>query len=408
MFSLFSNIKSETKGYKIADKSRSRKIGIAADSLKTLKQKASEKLNIPNCKLFLSSDGIEVDDESYFKTLPAQTLFIVAENNGDIKTDFDIILDAFKSVNSELLHSKDLINQFLQDDKNKDFLNVLQKVQTMHEEKVLMSSKSEHAEWFQGTDDKFQTKEEAMERRSQDRVRGYFYKTKDELTKSEIYKTDKNAKILIDNLIEDFFLFLNGVNYFSCFFNRKCKNRFADFTKTSQDDLDGTVKKKSATPRKRIKLEVKQQIGNFYLFKKYSVSLCNSAGNFNCHGIWFNENCSYSHYINPYASRENLIFFQTYNLDHQVEISRSIFPSILKNVQELVQENSICKIHKRKALSLSVITYFMEIFTVKNLRLVHIVCHHKGVHSLKSKGRLICDNCKEYKFLKKIRNEIKS
>jgi DNA fragmentation factor beta subunit len=244
-----------------------------------------------------------------------------------------------------------------------------------------------------------------MERKAQDRIRGYFYKTKEELTKSEIYKTDKSAKLLLDNLLDDFFLFLNGVDYFSCLFNRKCKNHYTNLLK-SQDNIDGTIKRK-IPPRKRIKLEVKKQLSNVDLFKKYSVTLCNKTGDFNCHGVWYDSKCSYSHSINPYASRENLIFFQTYNLDHQIEISRTILPSILENAKNLAKQEN-CSIHKKIGSSLSTITYFLEIFTMRNLKLVNIICHDKAIHQKRSKGRIICENCREFKFIEKIKREINS
>lgn len=51
------------------------------------------------------------------------------------------------------------------------------------------------------------------------------------------------------------------------------------------------------------------------------VSLCNERGDFPCHGIWSNKQCPYNnHVINPYTSRKNVIIFQMWNLNHQIEI----------------------------------------------------------------------------------------
>lgn len=103
-------------GYKATTVDRKKKIGIAADSLKTFKQKCSEKFKvfqliikcefsftifnlfcsqIDKCRLYLAKDGTEISDENYFETLEPQTLFIIAHDNDTIKNgtkksiDFD-------------------------------------------------------------------------------------------------------------------------------------------------------------------------------------------------------------------------------------------------------------------------------------------------------------------------------
>lgn len=140
---------------------------------------------------------------------------------------------------------------------------------------------------------------------------------------------------------------------------------------------------------------------------KFKVALCNDLGSFDCHGFWNSKHCAYEHKINPYSSRESVVLFQIYNLDHQIEISRSIFPSILRHVEELVLESGSCKAHKKPGVGISVLTYFQEIFTVLNLKIVHIVCHDKASHEeLKSKGRILCSLCKEFKALQRIKLRI--
>lgn len=316
-----------------------------------------------------------------------------------------MLYETFRKVNHEILDAKELVNEYLKNKDNGDILKVLNKICSDNEERALLSSIDEHEEWF-GDDKKLKTKEEVMRKKAQDRVKGYFYKTKDELTKSPIYKSSSLARKLIDDLLSDFFLFLSGVNYFSTLFDRTCKERFIPSKATKDDEIDATSVGKKPIKRKRITLETKVQIRKQNVFKKYSVTLCNEIGEFNCHGLWFDENCTYSHKINPYYSRENLIFFQIFNLDHQIEISRSIFPSILKNVEDLVNNKALCSIHKKSGVQVSILTYFLEIFTVKNLKFVHIVCHDKANHSKRSLGRIICVNCREYKFLEKIKRDI--
>lgn len=316
----------------------------------------------------------------------------------------ELIIETFRKVNHEILHARDLVKEFISNNQNSDIFKAFSHVQNEIEEKIVLNLREQDPAWFQGLDVKLKTKEEVMKRKAQDRIKGYFYKTSDELTKSAIYKTNLEGKKIINDLLSDFFLFLNGVDYFSCLFDRTHKVKF--ILERVKDETDATRFKPAKLKRRRIDSETKAKIGDCDSFKKFQVTLCNDLGTFSCHGIWNSASCTYEHKINPYASRESVVLFQIFNLDHQIEISRSIFPSILKNVEELVS-GADCTIHKKKGASISVLTYFYEIFTVNNLKLVHIVCHDKGAHDdLKSKGRILCENCTEFKKLQKIKLKI--
>lgn len=239
-----------------------------------------------------------------------------------------------------------------------------------------------------------------MFRRSQDRVRGYLYKTKDELCHANLYKTNKKAREIIDLVLEIFKHLLTGVDYFGTYFDRQCTNRHPSvmkLTNIADDTIDGE------TPRKKLKENLKQLIEQNNLTDNLCVSLCTEEGDFICQGIWNRHECTYDdHTINPYISRENAILFQSWNLDHQIEISRSILPSLIEQIENIVTDNIMCMEHKRRCVNVSVLTYFFEIFTIKNLKFVHIVCHDKGAHELKSNGYAICEKCEEYTFLKQI------
>ena len=68
--------------YKICNSKRTKTTGIVAESLKELKDRASSKFGATatNCRVFLDSDGTEIDDEEYFSFLEDQTkLMIVSE-----------------------------------------------------------------------------------------------------------------------------------------------------------------------------------------------------------------------------------------------------------------------------------------------------------------------------------------
>lgn len=74
----------ETKklGYKVCNTQRTKRKGLTAGTLEELIEKGCDKLGISlsvsNCHVYLDSDGTEVDEEDYFKTLESQTVFMIA------------------------------------------------------------------------------------------------------------------------------------------------------------------------------------------------------------------------------------------------------------------------------------------------------------------------------------------
>lgn len=414
MFNFFKS--GNLKGFKVCkNEEQDKKYGIAADSLEKLKEKVKEKFKVEKFDFYFN--GSLIIDDDYFNSLPNQSLIIIVNEGDVLKTgkykrnkftvmktalflDYDIMLDLFRMTFEEAFHARDLIKEFIKSNDNKDMLRAVTQIHNEIDEKTKASGFNEHEQWFMPSDSK-KTKEEVMRIKARDRIKGYFYKTKDELSKSLIYRSNARGRKIIDDLLDDFFIFLNSVEYFECLFDRSHEKKF---TPAIADEIDA----RAIVKRRRIDAETKIKIKENSLFEDYAVSLCNELGYFDCHGIWNADKCNYSHRINPYASRESLILFQIFNLDHQIEISRSIFPSILKNVEKLCEDKEVtCDTHKKQCKELSVITYFLEIFTIKNLKLVHIVCHDKGTHAdLESNGKLICENCKESKLLRKFKARI--
>jgi DNA fragmentation factor beta subunit len=71
MFGFFKS--SNLKGYKVTDKERTKKYGVAANNLNDLIEKSAKKFDYKGCKLYLATDGTEVTEEDYFQSIPAQT-----------------------------------------------------------------------------------------------------------------------------------------------------------------------------------------------------------------------------------------------------------------------------------------------------------------------------------------------
>lgn len=270
--------------------------------------------------------------------------------------------------------------------------------------KAHLSLRAEHTEWFEGSEERFQSKEEAMAMRAQTRVRGYYYKTKDELTRNPLYRQNAKARQVINSVLEQFRYLLIGCDYFSMMFNRKCQQKHEIILQqlgVGEEETDAA----SGVPNKRLRQIIKDYTARHAILDEWSVSLCTDLGDFYCQGAYSDNGncCSLQHTINPYASRENLILFQVWNLDHQIELCRSILPALVASVQDLVtQPQRKCALHKKRVVDISVLEFFLEIFSLKNLKLVHIVCHEKGQRSNRSNGRLLCADCHEYRIVQEL------
>lgn len=112
-----------------------------------------------------------------------------------------------------------------------------------------------------------------MFRRSQERIRGYLYKTKSDIKKCEPYNNNLELRETLDSVFSEFSTLLSNDKYFGCLFDRSAEG-----------------------------------------------ALCDVSGQFHCFGVWKNNECLYNegnkHIINPYSSREERIVFSTWNLDH--------------------------------------------------------------------------------------------
>jgi DNA fragmentation factor beta subunit len=354
----------------------------------------------------MAQDGTEIDDEAYFQTLAEQSLLVVSEKSCVIKTEFDVMYDKMKRNNRTLFEARDLIRKFVIDHKTEiyDLLNQMEH-EISNKGSLQASTKANDQDWFIDFGANDLTKESVMERKSQDRIKGYFYKTKEELTSFEMYRKNHNAKQLIDEMLDFYQKVLAGFNYFSCLFNRKYPVKHPSLC---ADQVDA----KRIT--KKMKLSIESMLkDDSAAFEKYfdccCVSLCSNTGEFKCQGLWNQECCNYkTHIINPYLCRENLILFQIWNLDHQIEITRNVLPSIKENIRLVCTDGgeNVCILHNKKGINLSLITYFLELFTVKNLKLVHIVCHDKCVHSVESKGKIVCEECDEYLYIKELQEKM--
>ncbi|KAG7303005.1 hypothetical protein JYU34_013013 [Plutella xylostella] len=346
------------KGYKVTDVDRQKKIGVAAENLEELIEKSCKKLGVnANCcdyRLCVAEDGTAVTDDEYLATLPPQTLLVLLKNEEKMVTDFDYYYNMIRSTKREFIDSGRAAQEFLSTDIREKFKVFQRYIAAADDARTMLSERAQDPDWFQGLEPSEKSKEHSMSKRVKERMRGYYYKTKSALQASDLYVHSKNGlgKKLIDQFLTDLRTLLESNKYNESYFNRK-----------ADEDM----------------------------------RLCKNTGLFECGGLWNEAKCTYEgdHVINPYRSREERIIFQTWNLDHRIELSRSIIPKILQAISQIMSGTLSC-IHCSKQVSVGGIVadrYYLQIFTRENLKLVHIVCHNKSKHSAESDIYTVCKKC---------------
>lgn len=281
---------------------------------------------------------------------------------------------------------------------------------------MAFSTRDEHPEWFEELETNYTTKEAFMHRRCQDRIRTYLYKTIEQIKCSDVYMNNRKARQQLLRAIAFFKLQLKEDHYFGYYFDR---SRAETDTKDDNDETDsgrcyehcpcmlapidyerylqlsfiGNIQSNTNVATDAAKIDetdaprLTQCEKNAkkaarddntescpYRVKPRGrheqIAICDKKGEFRCEGRWNADGCAYGdrHKINPYRSREELALFSTWNLDHKMERSRTLVPRLLQiALQDTINEQDIYDCYD-------------NLFTVKNLRLVHIVCHDKGSH----------------------------
>ncbi|XP_014448186.1 DNA fragmentation factor subunit beta isoform X1 [Tupaia chinensis] len=126
------------------------------------------------------------------------------------------------------------------------------------------------------------------------------------------------------------------------------------------------------------KLKSAQYNGSYFdRGAKASGRLCTPEGWFSCQGPFDMDDCLSKHSINPYGNRESRVLFSTWNLDHIIEKKRTIVPTLAEAVKE------------QDGREVDWEYFYGLLFTLENLKLVHIACHKKTTHKLSCDPRRI-------------------
>ncbi|XP_070562023.1 DNA fragmentation factor subunit beta-like [Ptychodera flava] len=310
--------------FKIQNVTRSKRVGIVANSLAELRKKGCNKLKIAekSCHICLESDGTEVDDEDYFETLPANTVFVFLNRSESWNGYSSLLQDVFDKV-LLLADRNEVASQI------RDFISEVDSGEKYHlmsefvgklESNIEAETREEDPAWFEDVDNRFKNKEQYLKYSAQGRVRKYLAGAKE---------------------------------YFEKEGSNKTKGKLIKLQRAFQEEL-----------------KANDFHGNYFVRSAEDECLCDDDGWFTCQGSYDVEDCSSAHTINPYSTKEARILFSTWNLDHVIEKSREVFPSIMIAVENIP-----------KGKDLNWLYFYQLLFTTKNLKLVHIACHKKETHS---------------------------
>ncbi|XP_071943922.1 DNA fragmentation factor subunit beta-like [Antedon mediterranea] len=312
------------KACKIRTLSGSTKKGIVVKDLRDLVKRGCQILQICDAdfKGVYEEDQTEVVDNEYFQQLPSNTVFVFLEEEEEFPGDFSLFLKTLEGVMQEDESAKE-IRSFLRSTADLgDMYNVIASVSaswnTNNEE-----TREKDPDWFQGLDKRFKTKSAVMRDRAKNRIRGYL-----DTAKTYFKNQDKTTAKLATEILKQFEDELRYNEYFCSLFDRSAP------------------------------------------IKGPQPPLCNKEGWFGCQGVYNEATCQFFHTLNPYSSRQYFIIFSTWNLDHIIEKSRQVLPDLQAALTS-----------KKKGQVVNTDYFFRLLFTTQNFKLVHIVCHDKGVHT---------------------------
>ncbi|PVD36666.1 hypothetical protein C0Q70_03652 [Pomacea canaliculata] len=311
------------RAYKVQSADRGTRVGVTARSLEDLVRKGREKLKIADNEtvtVVIEDDGTEVDNEGFFKNLPQQTVFVFLRKGERWKGVGDLVYDVLSKFhdNKRRAELASEIREMLTDESAPEKVSLMSQYLDMLETHVEAEQRYEHEDWFDGLNKKYKTKSDVMRNSAQQRIRSYFVTAKEQIQRER----DEKSRADLLEMMDEIYVILKSNDFHASYFDRTAK------------------------PQQR---------------------MCDKEGWFRCRGAFDVECCLRLHTINPYASRGYRLLFGLWNLDHIVEKSREVMPTLLEAART-----------KRLGSKLNWHEVYRLLFTQDNLRLVHVACHKKA------------------------------
>uniref|UniRef100_A0A803T7G8 DNA fragmentation factor subunit beta n=1 Tax=Anolis carolinensis TaxID=28377 RepID=A0A803T7G8_ANOCA len=363
-----------TKAVKVRRPGEGRKFGVAAKSLAELLPKACALLQLPSSKarLCLYEDGTEVT-ETYFRKIPDNSELILLAPGEDWQgyvSEIQRFLDAFSSQTDGIVRAAQGLLSGEEAPKRRKLLADL-----IHNlsQNIEAESREDDEKWFQGELLTFL-----------DLFLGIYvngrlcFRAKGRLLVSE-------ALILVPPSllgVESRFKTKSGYMRYSC------ESRIRSYMKevgAYASSLPPSVHAKFRQIAKAMLEKLKSERYNGFYFDRRAekkACLCTPEGWFSCQGPFDTKDCPCRHSINPYGNKESRILFSTWNLDHVIEKKRTILPTLAEALAD------------RRDVDWEY--FYRLLFTVSNLKLVHIACHKKTNHNLSCDKRKIFRKSKPF------------
>ncbi|KAG8568697.1 hypothetical protein GDO81_014112 [Engystomops pustulosus] len=323
-----SSTQGHMKIFKIRTLKGNSKYGIGCRNLKELLEKGCKKFQLPlkSTRVCSYEDGTELSDE-YLRNLPDNTelVLLTAEQTWN-----GFVTDIDRLLNAFYTRQTDVTEaalKLLTDEQAPQRRKILVDFIQNMSENISAENREDDKSWFEGLEPRYKNKSSYMRNSCESRIRSYMKEVQSSATASDPAVRDEYMK-----LIETMSSELRAVKYNGYYFDRTEE-------KTSR--------------------------------------LCTAEGWFSCHGPFDMDDCSSKHSINPYSNRESRILFSTWNLDHRIEKKRTILPCL---TQALLESNG---------RQINWKYFFNLLFTMENLKLVHIACHKKTCHNLKCDDSMI-------------------
>ncbi|XP_063799534.1 DNA fragmentation factor subunit beta isoform X1 [Pseudophryne corroboree] len=330
----------QMKIFKVRTVSGDNKYGVACRDLRELRDKGCKKFQLPpnSTRVCLYEDGTEISNK-YLRNLPDNTDLILLAP-GETWHGFVTDIDRLlKAFYKRQVDVTEAARRLLSDEQAPKRRKILVDFISNLNENILAESREEDEPWFEGIESRHKNKSSYMRYSCESRIRSYMKEVQGSGTTVDPAVRDEYKKVA-DTLCNA----LKAVKYNGCYFDRT---------------------------------EVKAN------------RLCTVEGWFSCQGPFDSSDCTSKHSINPYSNRESRIVFSTWNLDHRIEKKRTIVPCLA----EAVKGSNGRQVNWQY--------FFNLLFTMENLKLVHIACHKKTSHNLKCDDSMIYVKRKSPKKIRK-------
>lgn len=313
------------RAYKIQDVKREVRIGVTAKSFSELVEKGCHKLKMDpgSVTVVLEDDGTVIDSDAFFKKLPAQTVLVFLKKGERWGGAGSLIHDALNKLYTATKKNEiaGQIRELLTEEDAPEKVHIMSQYLEILDLDIEAEYRYENEDWFEGLNKKYKTKNEVLRHNAQTRVRSYFNSAKDQIEKDSEGEAKEQLLELLDQLSK----------------------------KLKKNDFHGSYFDRLSKPGDR---------------------LCDKEGWFQCEGPFDSKQCDKYHTINPYASKGYRQLFGLWNLDHIIEKSREVIPTLLQAAK-----------HKQKHQELNWDHVYKLLFTRNNLKLVQVGCHKKAARS---------------------------